>query len=145
MDDLSGFILLSFRIGSVVVLYAFLGWSIYILWQELRQTTPLTKSFQIPPIHLSAKRQPNLPEDMSFTYPQIFIGRDPACEFYLENETVSSKHLRLFFHQNQWWAEDLGSSNGSFLNEQIIAIPTVLTDNDQLRCGQVKIHISFNK
>lgn len=145
MNDLSGFFLLSLRFGSAMVLYAFLGWSIYILWRELRQLTQSTKSLQIPPIHLSATRHADLPEKMSFAYPQIFIGRDPACEFYLDNETVSSRHVRLFFQKNQWWVEDLGSSNGSFLNEQTIVIPTVLTDNDQLRCGQALINISLNK
>jgi pSer/pThr/pTyr-binding forkhead associated (FHA) protein len=143
MNDLSGYFLLILRIGMAVVLYSFLGWSIYILWKELQCVTKTSKAPQIPPIQLSAKRRTDLPKEMIFNFPQIFIGRDPICEFYLDNETVSSKHVRLFYQNNQWWAEDLGSSNGTFLNEQSIVIPTVLTDNDQLRCGKVVIDVSI--
>lgn len=143
MDDLSGFILLILRIAMVVVLYSFLGWSIFLLWKEFIHVAETTKIQQIPSIHLSSKRRADLPEEMIFNFPQIFIGRDPACEYYLDNETVSSKHVRLFYQNNQWWAEDLGSSNGTFLNDQSIAIPTVLTDNDQLRCGKVVIEVSI--
>ena len=143
MDDLSGYFLLSLRIGMVVVLYTFLGWSVFVLWKELRHGAEASKVQRIPPIQLSAKRRADLPEEMVFNFPQIFIGRDPTCEFYLDNDTVSSKHVRLFYQHNQWWAEDLGSSNGTFLNEQTIIIPTVLTDNDQLRCGKVVIDVSI--
>lgn len=143
MDDLSGFLLLSLRIVMAVVIYIFLGWSIYILWKDLRQTAKTSRSLQIPPIQLSAKRRADLPKAMIFNFPQIFIGRDPVCEFYLDNETVSSKHVRLFYQHNQWWAEDLGSSNGTFLNEKSVVIPTVLTDSDQLRCGKVTIEVSI--
>jgi pSer/pThr/pTyr-binding forkhead associated (FHA) protein len=145
MDDLSGYFLLILRIGMAVVLYSFLGWSIFTLWKELQYVSKTSKVQQIPPIQLSAKRRADLPEEMIFNFPQLFIGRDPVCEFFLDNETVSSKHVRLFFQHNQWWAEDLGSSNGTFLNEQSIVIPTVLTDSDQLRCGKVVINVSIRK
>jgi pSer/pThr/pTyr-binding forkhead associated (FHA) protein len=144
MNDLSGFFLLILRGGMAVILYTFLGWSIYILWKELRQLAFMTNNEKIPPIQLSTKWRTKLPGKMSFNFPQIFVGRDPVCDFYLENETVSSKHVRLYYQQNQWWVEDLGSSNGTFLNEQSVVIPTVLTDNDQLRCGKVVIDISIN-
>jgi hypothetical protein len=143
MDDLSAFLLLSLRIVMAVVLYVFLGWSIFIMWRDLRHVAKMSKIPQIPPIQLSAKRHADLPQVMIFNFSQIYIGRDPACEFYLDNETVSSKHVKLFYQNNQWWAEDLGSSNGTFLNDQFIDIPTVLTDNDQLRCGKVVIDVSI--
>jgi pSer/pThr/pTyr-binding forkhead associated (FHA) protein len=143
MDDFSVFLILSLRIVMAIALYGFLGWSIFILWRDLRQVAKISKVPQIPPIQLSAKRRADLPQAMIFNFSQIYIGRDPACEFYLDNETVSSKHVRLFYQDNQWWAEDLDSSNGTFLNEQSINIPTVLTDSDQLRCGKVVINVSI--
>jgi len=143
MENLSGYFLLSLRVGVVIILYSFLGWSIFTLWKELQNLSKTSVAQQLPPIQLSSKRREDLPEKMVFNFPQIFIGRDPMCEFYLDNETVSSKHVRLFYQNNQWWVEDLGSSNGAFLNEQPIIIPTVLTDRDQLRCGKVVIDISI--
>jgi pSer/pThr/pTyr-binding forkhead associated (FHA) protein len=144
MNDLSGLLLLSLRFGLAIVLYAFLGWSILILWREFRQLAHSMRDQQIPNIHLSTKRSPDQPDQMKFNFPQIIIGRDPACDYYLDNETVSSKHIRLYYQRNQWWVEDLDSSNGTFLNDQPVIIPTVLTENDKLRCGQVEIKIAFS-
>ena len=143
MNDISGFILLSLRVVMAIVLYAFLGVSIYLLWKEFWHVANTSNAQTIPPIQLSTKRRANLPDEMIFNFPQIFIGRDPVCEFFLDNETVSSKHVRIFYQHSQWWAEDLGSSNGTFLNEQSVVIPTVLTDSDQLRCGKVVIDITI--
>jgi len=145
MGDISSIILLILRFGLALVLYTFLGWSILIIWQELRQLAISTSNKQIPAIYLSTKRNSIQSEKLKFNYPQIFIGRDTSCEFYLDNATVSSKHSRIYYHHNQWWIEDLKSSNGTTLNEQPIIIPTVLTENDKIRCGEVEIDITFSK
>ena len=143
MNDLSGFILLGLRFGLAVVLYAFLGWSILIIWREFRLLTQSTRNKQIPPIELIFEVLDGQPEEKRFYLPEFFIGRDPICECLMEDETVSSKHARISHRQNQWWVEDLDSSNGTFLNGQPVTLPTVLADNDQLRCGQVEFKISF--
>lgn len=140
MNDLPGYVLLALRLGLVVVLYSFLAWAFSTLWRELRQqgTQPISSS--IPAIHLT------LPEDSAiqqFNQAQVYVGRDPACEFRLENETVSSRHARLSFHHKQWWLEDLNSRNGTFLNEIPLDTPTVLTSNDQVRCGEVVFSITL--
>ncbi len=143
MNNLSGFILLGLRFSLAVVLYAFLGWSILIIWREFRLLVESTRDKQIPPIELKIKPQAGELEEKRFYLPEFFIGRDPICECLLEDETVSSKHARISYRQNQWWVEDLDSSNGTFLNSQPVTLPTVLADNDQLRCGQVDFKISF--
>ena len=37
------------------------------------------------------------------------------------------------FHHGQWWLEDLGSTNGTFLNKNQIAVPTVIITGDQIQ------------
>jgi pSer/pThr/pTyr-binding forkhead associated (FHA) protein len=145
MSDFSGLLLLSLRFGLAIVLYAFLGWSILIMWREFQQLANTTSNQQIPAIYLSARRNSDQLDQMRFNFPQIFIGRDPSCEFHLNNATVSSKHSKIYFHDNQWWVEDLKSSNGTFLNDQAVIIPMVLTENDELRCGEAEINITFSK
>jgi pSer/pThr/pTyr-binding forkhead associated (FHA) protein len=54
-------------------------------------------------------------------------------------------HARLFFNLNQWWVEDYGSSNGTFLNEINLATAAVLTQGDQLQLGKININISFSE
>jgi pSer/pThr/pTyr-binding forkhead associated (FHA) protein len=144
MSDISGALLLGLRFSLAIVLYAFLGWSILTIWRELKQLAISTSNRQIPAIYLTAVQNTKQLDKMKFNFPQIYIGRDPSCEFYLDNSTVSSKHSRIYYHLDQWWIEDLKSSNGTTINDQPVVIPTVLTDNDILRCGEVEINVAFS-
>lgn len=146
MDDLTAFILLGLRFGLALSLYAFLGWGLLTMWKDLSQQAEASTQRAVPPLHLHFVNHEDIesePEILKISLPQVLIGRDPACECFLNNETVSSKHARLYFRLNQWWLEDLDSSNGTFLNEQPVTIPTVLTDGDQLRFGQAVVVISY--
>jgi pSer/pThr/pTyr-binding forkhead associated (FHA) protein len=141
MSDQSGLVLLVLRFGSALLLYAFLAWSLLIIWRDL-----MAQSHQIitrlpPAILLSYEDQDT---QLRFSLPQVYLGRDPICECHLEDETVSSKHARLSFRQNQWWIEDLDSHNGTFLNEQKLEIPTALAEGDQIRCGGVVFNVWFD-
>jgi pSer/pThr/pTyr-binding forkhead associated (FHA) protein len=78
-----------------------------------------------------------------FLLPEITIGRDPACECPLDNETVSARHARLSYHHNQWWLEDLNSSNGIILNQVRLTLPTVVISEDEFTCGDASIIISL--
>jgi len=49
----------------------------------------------------------------------------------------------LSFHQNQWWFEDLKSTNGSYLDDLRIEEPIVLKDGDDVSCGDVIIHVTI--
>ncbi len=50
---------------------------------------------------------------------------------------ISRKHLRLFCQGNKLYAEDLGSSNGSFINNRRLLpfVPEPITSGDELRLG----------
>jgi pSer/pThr/pTyr-binding forkhead associated (FHA) protein len=61
----------------------------------------------------------------------------------LEEKTISARHARLYYEMAQWWAEDLHSTNGTFLNDELIASPMVLTSGDHLRCGEAIFEISI--
>jgi pSer/pThr/pTyr-binding forkhead associated (FHA) protein len=63
----------------------------------------------------------------------------------LANETVSARHARLSFRRDQWWLEDLGSRNGTFLNGEALSAPVVLADMDEVRCGQVSFTIGLSE
>ena len=134
---MNGQALLLVRILLAASLYGFLGAALLVLWRDLKRQAENVVAAQSPPITLLWDGQTSF----HFTKPEVTIGRDPACDATLEDKTVSNEHARLSFHHNQWWLEDMQSTNGTFLNEERLSSPTVVTTSDQVRCGQVILSI----
>jgi len=133
---MSATILLALRIILIAVLFGFIGWAFWLLWRDLRlQSATLTRP-RLPSIQLTRK-EADLPQTVIFTRLQVLVGRDPAAELYLEDKTISARHARLYFEDTQWWVEDLGSTNGTLLNQERVAEPVVLASGDRLQFGQV--------
>lgn len=51
----------------------------------------------------------------------IYVGRSKQCALRLDNADISAKHARLGFEGGEFWIEDLGSTNGTFVNHQQIS------------------------
>ena len=67
---------------------------------------------------------------------ELLVGRDGAAAgLCLDDDQVSGQHARLSIRSGQVYVEDLGSSNGSFINEQRIDGLRVLREDDRLRLG----------
>ncbi|MFO7624638.1 MAG: FHA domain-containing protein [Anaerolineales bacterium] len=139
---MSGQILLVLRILLAASLYAFLGAALLILWRDLKRQVEILAASQSPPLTLLVK---NEQVTFHFTKPEVIIGRDPTCDAALQDKTISTEHARLSYHHNQWWVEDLQSTNGTFLNEEPVSAPIVITTGDLLRCGQVVMSIRLGE
>jgi len=138
----SGIILLILRILLAVLLYAFLGWALFTLWRDLKRQGELLVARQPPPLTLVTQSTGH-PVTQRYSQPEIILGREPACDFPLDDQTVSSRHARLSYHHQQWWLEDLASTNGTFLNGDALTAPVVITSGDELRLGQVGVKIEI--
>lgn len=141
---MSGPILLILRLALALALYAFVAWAFYTLWSDLRRQSRIVTAPQAPPVILSYTID-GQSQALRFTKPEISIGRDPTSDIYLESKTISAQHARLGFHHGQWWIEDLHSTNGTYLNQEPVYEPVVLTDGDELRCGQVILRVTLNQ
>lgn len=51
----------------------------------------------------------------------VYIGRSKQCAIRLETLDLSSQHARVGYDNEEFWVEDLGSTNGTFVNEQQIS------------------------
>ena len=63
------------------------------------------------------------------------VGRDPDNDISVDLTTVSRRHARLFGKDGEAWVEDLGSTNGTLVNDEPIDGPRQLHNGDQLRFG----------
>jgi len=65
------------------------------------------------------------------------LGRDAEASVVLGSPSVSRRHARILVAGNEAKLEDLGSKNGTFLNDRRVAAPQSLADGDTLRVGSV--------
>ncbi|MEK6752705.1 MAG: FHA domain-containing protein [Chloroflexota bacterium] len=67
---------------------------------------------------------------------QLTIGRDSSNGVAINDAEVSRKHSRLSFQGGKYVIEDLGSTNGTFVNGQRLAGPVVLKAGDVVSLGE---------
>jgi ABC-type multidrug transport system ATPase subunit/predicted component of type VI protein secretion system len=68
----------------------------------------------------------------------VVIGREPKAEHRVDipSATVSRRHARIRQRGGDYMLEDLGSSNGTFLNDRPVTSPTVVEDGDMIGLGR---------
>ena len=137
-------LLLILRILFLVALYAFLGLSLWVIWKSISGRTTQTAQEPIPPLGLSSTIMESNSAQIFIT-PKVTIGRSPECDFVLPHEMISARHGSFSFHHQQWWYEDLNSTNGSYLEDLRVEEPIVVKDGDVLFCGEVDIKISIKR
>jgi hypothetical protein len=67
---------------------------------------------------------------------EFFIGRGAECRVRFYDPLVSRKHARVYPEAGVWMVEDLGSRNGTLLDEQRIAEPVALVLESTLRVNE---------
>lgn len=67
---------------------------------------------------------------------QLVIGRDSANAIAINDAEISRKHARLNFQGGKYVIEDMGSTNGTFVNGQRLAGPVVLKPGDVVSLGE---------
>ena len=137
---MTGVVLVILRFCMLLALYLFLGWGILTLWQDLQRNKREVSDIKPTPISIYRK-EGETDHEFTFDSMEIFIGRDPACDLVLEDTTVSARHTHLYYLKGHWWVEDLNSTNGTCLNDEIITAPVVLADKDTIKCGQVQLSV----
>ncbi|MCK9794213.1 FHA domain-containing protein [Isoptericola sp. 4D.3] len=71
----------------------------------------------------------------------ILIGRSPGCTLVLDDDYSSSRHARIFPQGDQWFVEDLGSTNGTFIGDTQVSGPVPLAPGVGVRIGQSVVEL----
>jgi pSer/pThr/pTyr-binding forkhead associated (FHA) protein len=72
---------------------------------------------------------------------QVQIGRADACQVQLSDTYVSTFHARIFNRDGAWFVEDLGSTNGTYVNQRRVTSPVELRVGDQVKLGKTTLEL----
>jgi pSer/pThr/pTyr-binding forkhead associated (FHA) protein len=78
---------------------------------------------------------------IGLTDQQITIGRANDATLVLSDDYASSRHARLFPQNGQWVVEDLGSTNGTYLDRQKVTQPTPVPAGVPIRIGKTVLEL----
>ncbi len=71
----------------------------------------------------------------------VLIGRSPTCTLVIDDDYCSARHCRVFPEDGAWFVEDLGSTNGTFLDSQRVDDPMPFKRGDKLRLGATTLEL----
>lgn len=97
---------------------------------------PVTPSASQPTARLVIQLGPQPGQTFDLALPQITIGRSPTNEVSIPDPEISRKHARLVRQGSDYAIEDLGSTNGTFVNTRRIVGLASLHDGDIIEFGE---------
>ncbi|GAB48797.1 FHA domain-containing protein FhaB/FipA [Mobilicoccus pelagius] len=71
----------------------------------------------------------------------VLLGRNPECTLVIDDDYASGRHARVYADDASWYVEDLGSTNGTFVDGRRITEPTPLKEGTQLRIGTTVLEL----
>ncbi|MAT44841.1 MAG: hypothetical protein CL609_21125 [Anaerolineaceae bacterium] len=141
---MTGIVVFILRLLLAIALYTFIGLIFITMLKQYKSQIRLLTPQSNTALQLTSLNQPEKTTH-KINQSEVLVGRDPNCKIHIQDETVSSQHVRIYYHDNNWWIVDLNSTNGTFLNEEMISHPCVITENDEVRIGQVKFLVHIRK
>jgi hypothetical protein len=137
-------ILLLLRFLAALLLLAFLGVLVWLIYHDMRlmaanlavQKRPLGQ------LHVIASEISQVAEETVFPLlPVTRLGRAASSNIVLDETYVSTEHALITRRGQQWWLEDLGSRNGTLLNGILLGEgeTAVISSGDIIGIGSVRL------
>jgi hypothetical protein len=93
------------------------------------------------PTHVLVTDGANSGERADLDQAPILIGRGTDAAIRLDDDYVSTRHARIAASGDQWFVEDLGSTNGTYIGSVRITQPTTITLGTQVRIGKTILEL----
>jgi len=141
--------LLILRLLLIVLLYLFLMQVVIVISRDLRKTAAVSASSEnkAPPVvgHLIVvdSGPSNILPGTSFDLmPQTTIGRGPTSTIQLTDNFISGEHTRLWFRNGLWYVQDAGSTNGTYVNNQLAREAVAARFGDIIQVGFIRFKLA---
>jgi pSer/pThr/pTyr-binding forkhead associated (FHA) protein len=134
------------RLALAVLLYAFLGGILYLLWLDLRRAMAVAQARDRARGRLILIACDLPSPQVGDTFPLLPItsmGRASTNTISLPDETASLEHALITQRSGKWWLEDLDSRNGTTLNGQAVTMPTVISAGDLIGLGRAQFKLEL--
>jgi hypothetical protein len=132
----------------LALLYGFIGLLAYGAWLELQHiNSPARATNEIfgKLIQLHKIADDYLPTEKIYPiFLRTTIGRSGDNSLQIEDDYLSSNHAQLYLRDNIWWLEDLGSRNGTLLNNIEIKHAVIITHGDIISMGNIHLRIELD-
>lgn len=121
--------------------------------RQARKARPQRPAAPPPPVRRAPRAGRSMPHQMvvtagalagatiDLTDAQITIGRADDATLVLSDDYASTRHARLFPQDGQWLVEDLGSTNGTYLDRQKVTRPTPVPVGVPIRIGKTVLEL----
>ena len=140
------------KLCLLALLYLFFLRVMRAVWTEV--TPPRAASQGAPTTRVRRDRRPRgRPSQLVIVEPaetrgrafpvgdELTVGRAAGCHITLEDNYVSQLHARVFTRDGQVMVEDLGSTNGTYLNRTKVTAPVAVKRGDRLKVGMTVLEV----
>jgi pSer/pThr/pTyr-binding forkhead associated (FHA) protein len=93
------------------------------------------------PTHVLIVDGANAGETISLDDAPLLIGRGSDAAIRLDDDYVSTRHARIAASGDQWFVEDLGSTNGTYLGTQRLSQPATIQLGTTIRIGKTTLEL----
>jgi len=139
----------------LAVLYLFFVRVLRAVWAEMREPAPVAVPVAAPAPAPAAKPawpskggsrlrvvEPAATRGQTYDLnDELTLGRAAGCQVTIDDTFVSQLHARLFRRDSQYFVEDLGSTNGTYLNRRKVSAPVAIRKGDRLQVGKTVLEL----
>lgn len=139
------------KYGFLLLLFVFVSWTVHTVAMGMRVSKEVAaadeprpkakrpKGSQAPAVVL-VRTDDKRAGSFKLVAP-MQVGRAEACEINPKDDYLSQYHARLFPRDGVWYVEDLGSTNGTFLNDHKVSGPLEVHAGDDVRLGRTVLQL----
>lgn len=147
------------KLGFLAVLWLFVLSAVSVIRSDIfgakvdapRQSKPAKPKPAKPPRRRGSARSvpstlmvtdgPNAGQVVALGDGTVLLGRGTDAAIRLDDDYVSTRHARIATNGEQWFVEDLGSTNGTYLGSQRVTSPTPIAIGTPVRLGKTVVEL----